>query len=455
MRYGSEPSVYRQEIFGVEEGYAMLALALLGFGADAQRYLDGTYLTREFLRKVDAYESAEDRHQQYRNGLEPHYAVSVYRLTRDAGWIRKHLPLLRDCAEWTIAQRRRTMSLEDGRKPLHWGLLPEWAYGGDISEVKCHALYGNYCCWRGLADTAWLLEEQGDSETARRYRAAIDRAVDASYVKDRRPPFLPLRLYANQPDEQMDYYQLFAGCILDLAPFEKGSKHLRWISDFLEEDNRMFCCLPRFRRDVGPGGLDALYGKGSLLSKLQEDSVREFLLGFHAYMAFNMDRETFASRETNVLYASDLHVRSRYEVPDMSDPVPCSSAVALQLLRHMLVSEEAGGPGELSGDLLLLAAAPRSWLRDGQAIRIAGAPTCWGPVSLAVRSLALSGRIEAEISPPRRSACRAIRLRLRHPEARPLRSVTVDGVPWREFDPAGEWITLPGRSDPCRVVATY
>ncbi|HPM84930.1 MAG TPA: hypothetical protein PLF81_29710 [Candidatus Anammoximicrobium sp.] len=39
-------------------------------------------------------------------------------------------------------------------------------------------------------------------------------------------------------------------------------RHLRWITDFLEEDNRMFCLLPRFRRDVGAGGLDALYGIG-------------------------------------------------------------------------------------------------------------------------------------------------------------------------------------------------
>jgi hypothetical protein len=354
------------------------------------------------------------------------------------------------------------MSLEEGRKPLHWGLLPEWAYGGDIHEVKCYAFYGNYCCWRGLADTGWLLEELGDSETARRYvveareyRAAIDRAVDSSYVKDHQPPFLPLRLYASRADEQMDYYQLFAGCILDLMPFEKGSKHLRWISDFMEEDNRMFCRLPRFRRDVGPGGLDALYGKGYLRSMLQEDAVREFLLGFYAFLAFNMDRETFASRETNLLYSSDLHVRSSYEVPDMSDPLPCSSAVALQLLRHMLVSEEAGGPGEFSGNLLLLPAVPRAWLRDGQAIRVAGAPTHWGPVSLVVRSLVRSGLIEAEISPPARGACRAIRLRLRHPEARPIRSVAVDGAPWREFDPAGEWITLSGRGEPCRVVVSY
>lgn len=461
MPYGSAPSAYEGQLYGVEESYALLALAMCGYGRDAQRYMDGTYLTPDFLKKVEVYRTYAHRHQQYRNGLQPHYAVSLYRLTRDTAWIRKHLPLLKECADWTLQQRRKTMRLENGQKPLHWGLLPPWSYGGDISEVQCYALYANYCCWRGLVDTAWLLEELGERAAARRYadeardyRAAIDRAVEGSYQPRHQPPFLPLRLYAARPDEQMDYYQLFAGCLLDLAPFEKGSKHLRWICDFLEEDNRLFCLLPRFRRDVGAGGLDALYGKGYLLARLREDAVKEFLLGFYAFQAFNLDHETFASRETNLLFASDLHVRSSYPVPDVSDPLPCSSAVALQLLRHLLVHEEPAGLGE-TGDLLLLPAAPRAWFRDGQKIRLAGWPTQYGPVSLEVRSAAALGRMEADLTGPHRNPCRMVKLRLRHPEGRPIRQVVVDGQPWRDFDPAGEWISLPARKTPYRLVVRF
>lgn len=462
MPYGSAPSAYEGQLFGVEEGYAMLALAMWGFGRDAQRYMDGTYLTAEFLKKVEQFTTYEHRHQQYRNGLVPHYAVSLYRLTRDRDWVAKHLSLLRRCAEWTIAQRRRTMVLENGQKPLHWGLLPKWSYGGDIADVQCYALYANYCCWRGLVDTAWLLKELGDVASARRYaeeardyRAAIDRAVAGSYRGDHRLPFLPLRLYAERPDEQLDYYQLFAGCIFDVAAFERGSKAARWIADFLEADNRTFCFLPRFRRDVGVGGLDALYGKGYLLFKLGEDAVKEYLLGFYAYLAFNLDHETFASRETNVIYASDLHVRSRYPVPEMSDPLPCSAAVALQLLRHMLVSEEAAGAGQFSGNLLLLAAAPRRWFADGHKIRLVEAPTHFGPVSLEVHSQVAAGRIYARVIPPNRHPCQNVKLRIRHPEGRPMRSVAVDGRPWPHFDPAGSWVTLPGQGPRLEVVVSY
>ena len=43
--------------------------------------------------------------------------------------------------------------------------------------------------------------------------------------------------------------------------------------------------------------------------------------------------------------ASDLHVRAAFPVPDVSDPLPCSSAVALHLLREMLATEEWASPG--------------------------------------------------------------------------------------------------------------
>jgi len=100
-------------------------------------------------------------------------------------------------------------------------------------------------------------------------------------------------------------------------------------------------------------------------------------------------------------------------------------------------------------------AAPPNLVRDGQTIRLSNAPTHFGPVSVEVRSSVDSGRIEAGIQPPLRNPCRAIKLRLRHPESRPIRSVTVDGQPWSDVDRAGEWILLPPRTGPYRVVVSY
>lgn len=461
MPYGSHPSVYDGSLFGLEEGFAMMALAFCGFSQDAQRYLDGTYLTPEFLTKVPEYRNYADRHQQYRNGLQPFYAVSAYRFSRDREWIRKHLGLLRECAEWTIEQRRRTMVLENGEKPLHWGLLPKWSYGGDIADLQCYALYANFACWRGLYETAWLLEELGDADTAARYfaeaadyRQCLDRAVEGNYRRDQNPPFLPLQLYATGPVGD-DYDQLFAGCLLDLQPFDLDSPQVGYVTDYLEQANLTFCGLPRFRRDVGPGGLDGLYGLGYILTKLHQDKIDEFLLGFYGYLAFNLERDTFASRETNLIYASDLHVRSRYPVPDASDPLPCSSAVALHFLRNMLVAEEPSGPGRPAENLRVLFGAPRAWFREGRRIRFRNAPTHFGPMSCAVVSRVSQGWIKARLTPPTRSPWHSLKLRLRHPEGKKVQRVTVNGQLWPEVDADRDLITLRPGEKVYEVVAAY
>jgi hypothetical protein len=461
MPYGSAPSVYDGNLYGVEESFAMLALAYWGYFADAQRYMDATYLTPEFLKKVPDYKVYADRHQQYRNGLQPHYATTLFRFCRDRGWIEKHLQLMRDCAEWTMAQRRTTMQEEGGEKPLHWGMLPKWSYGGDIAGLQCYALYANFACWRGLRDTAWLLAQLGDTEASGRYateadvyRGVLDRAVEGNYQPDHKPPFLPLQLYATEPVGD-DYHQLFAGILLDLLPFTPGGEQERMVTDFLEQNNLLFCGLPRFRRDVGAGGLDGLYGLGYVLSRLHQGRTREFLLGFYGFLAYNLERDTFASRETNLLYASDLHVRSAYKVPDMSDPIPCSSAVALHYLRHMLLTEEVGEGGMPSGDLRLLAGVPRAWLADGERIEVAAAPTQFGEMSMQVRSEVAGGRITATITPPGRDPWREIHLRLPHPEGARLKGVSVNGADWDRFDPAGEIIALTPAAGRFEIVARY
>jgi len=461
MPYGAFPSVYDGSLFGVEEGFAMTALAQFGLSADAQRYMDGTYLTPGFLRKVEEYTSGEDRHQQYRNGLQPSYAVRAYRLTRDRRWIEPHLPLLRKCAEWTIAERRKTMTEVNGERPLHYGLLPEWAYGGDIGNVRCYALYANLACLRGLYDTAWLMDELGDREAASRYAAeavdyagAIERAMEGNVLRDRTPPFLPLQLYATGPIGD-DYDQLFDGCLLDLRALDTTGPLVRYLTDYLEAENLTFCRLPRFRRDAGPGGLDAIYSIGYLLTKLQQDRVGEFLLGFYGFVAFNMDRDTFASRETNLIYASDLHARSSYVVPDSSDPLPCSSAVALQFLRNMLVTEQWPSPERAPEDLLLLAGAPRAWFEDGKRIRVSAAPTDFGPVSFEVVSHVAEGRIAADVIPPQRDPWHTLQLRLRHPKGARFARVTVNGRPCSEIDANRERVVLRPGPARFRVIAEY
>ncbi len=97
--------------------------------------------------------------------------------------------------------------------------------------------------------------------------------------------------------------------------------------------------------------------------------------------------------------------------------------------------------------MLLARGVPRAWLADGQVIRVARAPTCLGPLSYEIRSRVAAGEIQARIEPPRRNppAGMRLRLRLRHPDGKPIAAVTVNGRPWRQFD--RQTITLEGIDD--------
>jgi len=461
MPYGSAPSVYNGNTYGNEEGYCMLGLAMSGFYQDAQRYMDYTYLNRKFLRKVEKYGGYADRLQPRRNGLEPTYAVEAYRITRDKEWMRSQAELLKECAEWTINNRHKTMQEEDGQKPLHWGLLPKWSHGGDIAEMQTYALSPNLSCWKGLKETAWLMGELGDKETSQRYykEAAdygevLDSVLDRIYRPGDNPPFMPDRVYGTEPTAA-DYYQLFIGGILDLMPFDFNDNRIRYFTDYLEQSNRTFCLMPRFRRDTGPGGLDALYGKGYFLTKLHQDKIKEFLLAFYGYLVFNMEHDCFTSRETNAIYASDLHLRTAFRVPDMSDPLPCSSATMLNLLRHMLLTEEMAEKGDYTGNLLILYGAPRKWFQEGKTIAVEDAPSHFGKLSYRAASHIAQGYIEATITPPKRNPCQAIKLRLRHPRGKPMIKVTMDGKNWKEFDPAKELVTFPVTEKEVSIKAWY
>jgi hypothetical protein len=46
-------------------------------------------------------------------------------------------------------------------------------------------------------------------------------------------------------------------------------------------------------------------------------------------------------------------------------------------------------------------------------------------------------------------------LRLRHPDGKPMRAVTVNGQPHAGFDPKRETVTLPASATPLDVRANY
>jgi hypothetical protein len=82
-------------------------------------------------------------------------------------------------------------------------------------------------------------------------------------------------------------------------------------------------------------------------------------------------------------------------------------------------------------------------MADGMSVRVANAPSRFGTVSYRVSSHLAQSRIEAVIEPPSRSKPEAIVLRLRPPDGRKWRAVTVNGRAHKDFDMSAQTMRIP------------
>jgi hypothetical protein len=129
---------------------------------------------------------------------------------------------------------------------------------------------------------------------------------------------------------------------------------------------------------------------------------------------------------------------------------PSTDGAWFELYRNMLLREKD------DHTLLLGQAAPRAWLADGRSIVVKRAPTWFGDLSMRIESHSATGTIHATFQLKLRQGNPTVLLRLRHPDGKPLRAVTVNGKPWTDFDAKKEWIVISGaRVTPYTVVARY
>lgn len=115
---------------------------------------------------------------------------------------------------------------------------------------------------------------------------------------------------------------------------------------------------------------------------------------------------------------------------------PSTDGAWFELYRNMLIHERD------DDSLILLSAAPRKWFENGKKIVVQNAPTYYGPLSFSVTSHANTGRLIAEIDKPDAYLLKTLLIRFRHPSAKPIHAVQVNGVDWNHFDVQKEWIVI-------------
>jgi hypothetical protein len=400
-----------------------------------------------------------------------------YFLTGDKEWFRRHRDRLQAAADWIIRQRNSYMKEVPNRKELLVaGLMPPYMLG-DYALPACDWRW-YYCdnafSLQGLQRFADALAES-DAEAGQKYRAeaeafrrdirrAVDREAVLSPVRLGRDgvyrSFIPLAAYTRGlmlalefPSVGRPQGDVIVGALPLAEPFaalEANDARMLGTLDVMEEVGTSVGAvreLEEARKKKGLSTADAWFWNcfGASLPKashnaniyLLQDDVPNFLrfwMNSYAVMV-GCDGKMWEWGQWG-------------QYTECTAPDNGTAGWFLENFRNLLVMEE--------GQALWLArATPRVWLQQGKTISVRNAPTYFGTVAYEIVSHVDGGRITATVETPSRKRPQAVMLRFRHPQARPIKSVTVNGQDWREFNTDKEVIRVTGVQGKATIVAHY
>ncbi|MDO8589600.1 MAG: hypothetical protein Q7T82_21455 [Armatimonadota bacterium] len=387
-------------------------------------------------------------------GLAEHY-----RFTRDKVWLERVAPSIIKGCDWIIDQRKRSKTDECvGIRAIEYGLLPQGSLE-DISDFRCWMSNNDFTYW-GLENVGRALADVGHPDGARllgeaaEYKkditAAFTEATVRSPVVELRDgtfvPYTPSEVHRRGRSwgwisETLEGGIYFIRC----GVIQPDSKWAEWIMrDY--EDNRYLSNsygyqVPFFERDwFSLGGFSQ---QPSLLCSptpyIMGDQPKHYLRAY-----FN----AFAAG-----YFPERAMLTEHPLPDLGNWrgghfKTSDEANNTSWLRWMFIFDEEDA-------LYLGKAIPRYWLADGKGAKIENAATHFGPMSMSVESHAAKGYMKMVIDPPTRNLPSKIYARFRHPEGKCMNRVTVNGKPWKDFDPEKEWVVLPGLREKTTILAFY
>jgi hypothetical protein len=372
-------------------------------------------------------------------------SARYYQLSNDRAWLDERLPSLLNSMEWVRETRSENKkSNPDGSHPLNYGWFPP---GRVTDGSHGTSVFSDANIWRGMEFMTQVLESIHHPRAAE-FRAETDdyrlciqdgmrrAAAERPLVRlndDTWVPYLPA--YLEKVPGQMESTRWYAavvdaawmGGLLDTRVFPLGSPEDDWVANFFEDSySPMNPSLP----DEPQWATSATY-------YLHNDQVKNFLYTFYSQSTTTMARQTLTTYEHR-----SWGKRRVFEL------TPWAAGYWTRNFTDMLCRT-------VGNELWLMQATPRRWLADGKKTEVRNLQTEFGPISYSVRSKLASGTVEAEISPPRRNPASKLKVRFRVPENRNMKSVTVNGQKWTDFDPAGEWVTIPGSLQDATVTVQY
>jgi hypothetical protein len=389
-----------------------------------------------------------------------------YWLTGDKKWLRAAAPRIMANAEWILRQRQVMSNAVPGGERL-WckGLLPARQPTPDSGGLwmhmyECEAYYWAFVA--RFADALSTIDPAGGAKLrseAEAYRkdllAAVERSIVLSPVVQVRDgtfhSVIPFACYVrglstgawgwNRDGSREHVGPLYWETVQTAAPLVSPAELLsptdvrvQGYLDVLED--RLLLENPyvgnRNWFEAGwqyQGGLERTSNM-----HLAGDDIPVFIRSFlNCYAIDILQNEGYTFNEHAV-----------HGPPDKI----FEEAAFLERFRNLLVMED--------GNLLWITrAAPRAWLQQGRKISVKHAPTHFGILSYEIVSDVDHGKINATVEMPSRNPPKSVSLRLRHPKAAPIKSVLINGQPWKDFDAAAETIHLHGLQGTVTAEAKY
>jgi len=362
----------------------------------------------------------------------------------DAALILRHAPRINAIADSLLGMRKKALAL-DPADPAY-GMISGWSEADAVLEADpqryMRPYFSNSCeaargfrdlgrVWQRIGDPALhaygaMLENESqailrDLEVAmKRSTLTVVGETSLPTIAGAKEPF-HIALQRDRSDPQWRSYRswmemLHSGLLDD--------DRIAQVVDYRERHHDIILGVPMaygYRTYEMAGFLS--YGHGFGL--IHADRIREALLMTYSLMAHQYTRGMWLAPETRRLAKGEW--ASAY----------CSPAeLSMPLVTRWLLAFE--DPRDES--LWLAKGMPRQWLAAGTPIDIQRIPTRWGRVGYRLEPR--GNVIRATIQLPENGIPKA-KIRLRHPEERRLRSVTINGraVSREAFD--DETITLP------------
>lgn len=404
-----------------------------------------------------------------------------YLMSNDGDWLKHASPNMLKAADWIIDQRNHTkMKDKDGNHALNYGLLP-------AGRLEDNADWGfwfavNAYAYLGLHTTAEAFKKAGLPEAARLDNEARDYLIDLKSSVKRTSELSPVvRLRDNTyvpyvPTRAFQRFRYF-------GPMLPG-----YYSRYGKNTSLTYRLSATREALYGPmilittGILDPHDPLSEAILDDWEDNITlSSSLGQHIHGV--VDDEYWFSRGGMVFQPNLQNPIQSYllrnEVPAAIRSIYNSMVACLYRDVNAFTEEYrrwgvGSGPMykipdeakfenrvidmlvlEAGNELWLAPGTPKYWLEPGKNIKLYNATTVFGNVSYELRNGTKPNTIEACINLPENISAEKVKLFIRAPFDKPIKSVKVNGEKWDNWDLGKEMIVLPLTSKTINVNVSY